>query len=68
MKDFGIEVGIEIEVDALEGGGSPGSPKVCMYVRLRSIPLRCNHVRSQEKLSVIPQYLFFFPRGCSSSD
>lgn len=30
-----------------------------MYVRLRSIPLRCNNVRWRGKLSVIPQHLLF---------
>ena len=31
-----------------------------MYVRLRSIPLRCNDVRSRGKLSVLSQCPFFF--------
>ena len=56
MKDFGIEVAIRGR--RFRRRGSSGRPKVCMYVRLRSIPLRSNNVRSQEKHSVISQYLF----------
>ena len=40
--------------------GRPGRPKVCMYVRIRSITLRCNHVSfaSQAILSFLGVFFF----------